>query len=128
MILTNTRQLARPWDLPGCPSRIVWGVSTSPLILAQLTKTDTAPAAAAALWAILALCAVLFVGTITLLTIRRRSRLNQTRERPPATKHTDAWAEAGRRAEPLPIDRVDLGDEDWDEPEDDEPWRESLND
>lgn len=97
-----------------------------PLAELMLGKTTLAPVIA--LLTALAILCIIFVGGIALITLRRRIRLNARSTSKAKTKVTDAWAEAGRRAEPLPVDRVDLGDEDWDDPDKDEPWRESLDD
>lgn len=98
------------------------------LPLADLSLGQTPLAPAIALLAAFAILCIILVGGIALITLRWRMKTDTRYGRRSKTKIIDAWAEAGRRAEPLPVDRVDLGDEDWDEPDDDEPWRESLDD
>lgn len=71
------------------------------------------------LWLTLLLISILLIGTIAMLSGRRRLGAIAPRQRRKAIK--DAWAEAGQRASPLPPEEFASSDEDAEGEPPDEP-------
>jgi hypothetical protein len=73
-------------------------------ILAQAATKQELFRSAVGLWIAFALLGLLVVGSVWVLLSRQRKTLTHREHRPRAREIKDAWAEAGRRAEPATID------------------------